>query len=267
MKFASPALCCFIARESRRCRTLFAAQGGSNMQRLRAWYDELRTKAPGLIALAMVGVLNWIVSDALNFTAIVSELNIDVSGFNRVYHTLLPEFGLFGVMFVGALVCWLIDLDRLTRLIFFIANGIATFNVCNYVVDLMLSLTRRAGNRDAALLLVDAVLVWLMNLIVFTIWFWMLDRGGPDRRATPDEQRAELLFPQHQAPVAGWDNWQPGFTDYLYAAFGSSTSLGPNDTLVLSRRFKVLSMVQTINSLAVIALIAARAIGLFTASR
>jgi len=235
-------------------------------QRLRAWYNELRHTGPGLIALAVVGILNWIVSDVLSFTTIVSELNIDVSGFSLVYRTLLPEFGLFGVMFVIAFICWLFDWDRLTRIIFFIANGIATFNVCNYVLDLLLSLTRREGNRDAALLLVDAVLVWAMNLIVFTIWLWMLDRGGADRRGTPSEARPELLFPQHQAPAPGWEAWQPGFIDYLYAAFGSSTSLGPNDTLIMSRRFKVLSMLQTINSLAVIALIAARAIGLFTAT-
>jgi hypothetical protein len=189
-----------------------------------------------------------------------------VRAFDQVANTLLPEFGLFGVLFLVAFVSWLFDWDRLTRGVFLIANLIATYNVSNYVFDLILSLTHREGNRDAALLLVDAVLVWLMNWIVFTIWFWILDAGGPDRRGTIHAKRIELQFKQQEEPIPGWEHWRPGFLDYLFAAFGSSTSLGPNDVSILSRRFKILTMVQTLNSLAVVALIAARAIGLFTVS-
>ncbi len=235
-------------------------------QQLHAFYNERRRKGPGLVALAIVGIINWIVSDVLSFSALVSELNIDLSGFKQVANTLLPEFGLFGLLFIAASVCWLFDWDRLTRAIFFIANGIATFNVCNYAVDLLFSITQRSGNRDAAFLLLDAVLVWLMNLIVFTLWYWMLDRGGPDRRGTPGERRRDWLFPQDQAEVAGWEGWRPGFSDYLYAAFAYSASFGPNDIQVLSHRFKYLTMMQILLSLMVVVMIAARAINLFTTS-
>ncbi|HTP10321.1 MAG TPA: DUF1345 domain-containing protein [Anaerolineae bacterium] len=234
-------------------------------ERWRAFYDERRRQGPGLIALAIVGILNWIVSDVLNFSALVSQLNIDMSGFKQVANMLLPEFGLFGTLFIMGVICWLFDWDRLTRVIFFIANGIATFLVANYAFDLLFSLTKRSGNRDAALLLIDAVLVWLMNLIVFTIWYWMLDRGGPDRRSTPYAGRRDWLFPQDQSSVEGWEAWKPGFTDYLYAAFAYSASFGPNDTQMLSQRFKILSMAQTMLSLMVVVMIAARAINLFTA--
>ena len=232
---------------------------------LRAWYDERRKKGPGLIALAVVGVINWIVLDVLSFSALVSQLNIDLAGFKQVANVLLPEFGLFGVLFVVAFICWLFDWDRLTRFIFFSANTIATFLVANYAFDLLFSITKRSGNRDAAFLLIDAVLVWLMNLIVFTIWYWMLDRGGPDRRGTPDEQRRDWLFPQDQATIAGWEDWKPGFSDYVYAAFAYSASFGPNDIQVLSHRFKYLTMLQILLSLMVVVMIAARAINLFTA--
>jgi hypothetical protein len=233
--------------------------------RLRSFYNERRKKGPGLIALAIVGIINWIVSDVLNFSALVSQLNIDMSAFKQVANTLLPEFGLFGTLFVIALIGWLVDWDRLTRAIFFLANGIATFLVANYAFDLLFSLTKRSGNRDAAFLLIDAVLVWLMNLIVFTLWYWMLDRGGPDRRGTPQERRRDWLFPQDQSAVEGWERWKPGFSDYLYAAFAYSASFGPNDTQMLSQRFKYLSMAQTMLSLMVVVMIAARAINLFTA--
>jgi hypothetical protein len=234
-------------------------------ERLRTFYEERRRKGPGLIALAIIGIINWIVSDVLNFSALVSQLNIDMSAFKQVANVLLPEFGLFGTLFVITLICWLLDWDRVTRAIFFIANGIATFLVANYAWDLLWSITKRSGNRDAAFLLIDAVLVWLMNLIVFTIWYWMLDRGGPDRRGTPQAARRDWLFPQDQSSVAGWEDWKPGFSDYLYAAFAYSASFGPNDTQMLSQRFKVLSMAQTILSLMVVVMIAARAINLFTA--
>jgi hypothetical protein len=234
-------------------------------ERLRVFYDERRRKGPGLIALAIVGIINWIVSDVLNFSALVSQLNIDIPAFKEVANTLLPEFGLFGTLFALAVICWLFDWDRVTRAIFFIANGIATFLVANYAWDLLWSITKRSGNRDAAFLLLDAFLVWLMNLIVFTIWYWMLDRGGPDRRSTPQAGRRDWLFPQDQSSVEGWEDWKPGFSDYLYAAFAYSASFGPNDTQMLSQRFKILSMTQTVLSLMVVVMIAARAINLFTA--
>jgi hypothetical protein len=234
-------------------------------QYLRAFYDERRHKGPGLIALAIIGLINWIVSDVLSFSSLINQLDIDLSGFKQVASVLLPDFGLFGTLFLIALVCWLLDWDRLTRVIFFLANGIATFLVANYAFDLLFSITKRSGNRDAAFLLIDAVLVWLMNLIVFTIWYWMLDRGGPDRRGTPQAGRRDWLFPQDQSSVAGWEDWKPGFSDYLYAAFAYSASFGPNDTQMLSQRFKYLSMAQTMLSLMVVVMIAARAINLFTA--
>jgi hypothetical protein len=234
-------------------------------EKLHTFYNERRRKGPGLIALAIVGSINWIVSDVLNFSSLVSQLNLDIPAFKQVANTLLPEFGLFGVLFTVALISWLFDWDRLTRAIFFIANGIATFLVANYAFDLLFSLTKRSGNRDAAFLLIDAVLVWLMNLIVFTIWYWMLDRGGPDRRGTAQAARRDWLFPQDQSSVEGWEDWKPGFTDYIYAAFAYSASFGPNDTQMLSQRFKVLSMAQTMLSLMVVVMIAARAINLFTA--
>ncbi len=240
-------------------------RGHSVNERIHVFYNERRRKGPGLVALAIVGIINWIVSDVLNFSSLVNRLNIDMSAFNQVANTLLPEFGLFSTLFLVALICWLFDWDRLTRAIFFFANTIATILVAGYAFNLLFSITKRSGNRDAAFLLIDAVLVWLMNLIVFAIWYWMLDRGGPDRRGTPQAGRRDWLFPQDQSSIEGWENWRPGFSDYLYAAFAYSASFGPNDTQMLSQRFKYLSMAQTMLSLMVVVMIAARAINLFTA--
>ena len=119
-------------------------------------------------------------------------------------------------------------------------------------------------------LLVSAGALWLTNVLVFALWYWHLDAGGPNER----DQRAghchgSFLFPQmtmseERLAEAGQANWSPGFVDYLFLAFNSSTALSPADTAVLSRWAKLLMMVQAVISLTVIAIIAARAINTLT---
>ena len=67
-------------------------------EKLRTFYNERRRKGPGLIALGVIGIINWIVSDVLNFSSLVSQLNIDTSAFTQIANTLLPDFGLFGTL-------------------------------------------------------------------------------------------------------------------------------------------------------------------------
>jgi hypothetical protein len=117
-------------------------------------------------------------------------------------------------------------------------------------------------------LLQSACELWITNIIVFASWYWRLDAGGPYAR----EQRGEhtdgaFLFPQmvlsQEAQVAmGEDQWSPGFIDYLFLAFNTSTAFSPTDSPVLSRWAKVLMMSQSLISLATVALLAARAVNI-----
>jgi hypothetical protein len=117
-------------------------------------------------------------------------------------------------------------------------------------------------------LLKSACELWITNILVFASWYWRLDAGGPYAR----ELRAEhvdgaFLFPQmtlsQEAQVAmGEDNWSPGFIDYLFLAFNTSTAFSPTDSPVLSRWAKVMMMVQSLISLATVVLLAARAINI-----
>ena len=109
-------------------------------------------------------------------------------------------------------------------------------------------------------LLLSASLLWMTNILVFALWYWKLDAGGPMGREQPGAQ-GSFLFPQLTRPVAERDQtWSPNFLDYLFLAFNTSTAFSPTDTAVLSRWAKVLTMLQSIISLAIIALLAARAI-------
>jgi hypothetical protein len=114
----------------------------------------------------------------------------------------------------------------------------------------------------------SAASLWCTNILVFALWYWRLDAGGPhdrDLRATHDA--GSFLFPQMtMAPEAreavGQAVWRPGFMDYLFLAFNTSTAFSPTDTAPLTRWAKVLMMTQSILSLIVLALLAARAINI-----
>jgi hypothetical protein len=117
-------------------------------------------------------------------------------------------------------------------------------------------------------LLRSAAALWCTNIIVFASWYWRLDAGGPHAR----EQRGvhcdgAFLFPQMAlTPEARRemceDTWSPGFVDYLFLAFNTSTAFSPTDSPVLTRWAKVLMMIQSFISLATVALIAARAVNI-----
>ena len=115
-------------------------------------------------------------------------------------------------------------------------------------------------------LLLSSGALWLTNVLVFALWYWHLDAGGPNERDTRGGHcHGSFLFPQmtmndQSLAEANQENWFPGFVDYLFLAFNTSTALSPADTAVLSRWAKLLMMVQAAISLTVIAVLAARAI-------
>jgi hypothetical protein len=117
-------------------------------------------------------------------------------------------------------------------------------------------------------LLRAAAELWVSNVLVFASWYWRLDGGGPnerDRRHT--HQAGAFLFPQmtlseELRKELGQHPWNPGFVDYLFLAFNTSTAFSPTDVPVLSRWAKVMMIVQSSISLAAIALLAARAVNI-----
>jgi hypothetical protein len=112
----------------------------------------------------------------------------------------------------------------------------------------------------ALALLRDAALVWVVNLLTFSLWYWELDGGGPGRRHHQGYRSADFAFPQAALDQARGAPWLPHYVDYLFLAFTASTAFSPTDTLVLSVRAKLLMMTQALISLVVLTIIAARAI-------
>lgn len=116
-------------------------------------------------------------------------------------------------------------------------------------------------------LLRSAVALWISNVLVFASWYWRLDAGGPHRRDLREAHtEGAFLFPQmmtlHPGSKLASAAWKPGFVDYLFLAFNTSTAFSPTDVPVLSRWAKVMMMVQSCISLGTLAILAARAINI-----
>jgi hypothetical protein len=119
-------------------------------------------------------------------------------------------------------------------------------------------------------LLVSSVILWITNILVFALWYWNLDAGGPHKRESPNFKGiTAFLFPQKQIAMMenpkipeSIENWEPKFIDYLFLAFNTSTAFSPTDTPILSRWAKCMGMTQALISLTIVMVLAARAINI-----
>jgi len=103
--------------------------------------------------------------------------------------------------------------------------------------------------------------VWLTNVIVFGLWYWELDRGGPAARQEPAHRRPDFLFPQMSVPGSS-PGWAPSLLDYIYTSFTNATAFSPTDTLPLTAWSKLLMMLQSLASLIMVAVVISRAVNI-----
>ncbi len=111
-------------------------------------------------------------------------------------------------------------------------------------------------------LVYSAVAIWITNVVIYGLWFWEIDRGGPHRRAGNTTAWPDLQFPQMENPHLARADWYPRFIDYLYTSFANGTSFAPADAMPLSARAKALFASESIVSLVTIAVVAARAVNI-----
>jgi uncharacterized membrane protein len=115
---------------------------------------------------------------------------------------------------------------------------------------------------DATNLLWFGGSIWLTNIVVFGLWYWEFDRGGPGARAEAIDPYPDFLFPQMSDPEYAPQNWAPSFFDYLYTSFTNASAFSPTDVLPLTRWAKILMMVQSATSLITVGLVIARAVNI-----
>jgi hypothetical protein len=148
-----------------------------------------------------------------------------------------------------------------TRILTFTANFIITGAMIASLIHLVAGIPQHLEMPKA--LLRSASALWVANILVFALWYWKLDAGGPLRRERPlGLMDSSFLFPQMLRREEQDQSWTPHFVDYLFLAFNTSTAFSPTDTAVLSRGAKLGMMVQSLVSLTIIALLAARAVNI-----
>ena len=191
-------------------------------------------------------------------------------------HTALPSYLLLGPrwVFPAIVVALLVPTvishakknHQLNRVVGFAVTSLVTLGLVVSVILLIGALP--AHKETPTELLLSAGSLWVTNILVFALWYWRLDAGGPHGR---DQRRGHsegaFLFPQmtmipQERSSAGEEDWSPNFVDYLFLAFNTSTAFSPTDAPVLARWAKLLMMLQSLISLTVIALLAGRAVNI-----
>jgi uncharacterized membrane protein len=134
-------------------------------------------------------------------------------------------------------------------------------------IVLLVHLLVNGAQATAPTLLRAAVHMWVVNVLLFGLWYWQLDGGGPIDRPRCTHAERDFLFPQHTEPVLAESGWQPEFLDYLYLSFTNATAFSPTDTMPLSRWAKMLMLVQSAISLALAVMVVARAVNILQVSK
>ena len=152
---------------------------------------------------------------------------------------------------------------RIDKLFGYAISTVITLALAASLVLLIVRLPSKTESPGS--LLASATTLWITNVLVFAIWYWRLDAGGPHAREKRGAHTAgAFFFPQMMdgVPIEHPETWMPRFVDYLFLAFNTSTAFSPTDTAILSRWAKALCMLQSLIALSIIAILASRAVGM-----
>ena len=154
---------------------------------------------------------------------------------------------------------WL-RIESNVTLVFFVFMGLALVKALGYLLSTMV---RHSAEVTGVQLLTSSIAVWATNVLIFSVAYWRIDRGGPEARANHASTKPDWLFPQHSAPPEYVPlDWHPTFVDYLFFAFDTATAFSPTDDVPLTPRAKLLMMLESIISLVTIIAVAARAVNM-----
>ena len=151
------------------------------------------------------------------------------------------------------------DTDDCTSMVLI---GLITFaNAASAVLLIHAILTSKTVTHAGPLIATGAS-IWATNVIAFALWYWEFDRGGPVNRFLGTHRYPDLMFPQMASPELAPADWEPVFVDYLYFSFTNATAFSPTDVMPLAKWAKLTMLVQSSVSLAIGALVIARAINI-----
>jgi len=211
-----------------------------------------------IIVLAIITLHDFLLSNTLSIPGVLGRIAlVKLISLDRVASSL--EFIVPIVILATMLVLWFTESDQWVHTLAIVYLAWVTIRLTTKVALVSYVIASRPQS-GVGVLLKDTVVLWIANVLLFGAWYWIIDAGGPRIRREGPAQRFDFAFPQRVASLPGWQNWQPGFWDYVFLGFCGSTQFGLADTLVLSLRAKLLLMLQAALSLTVIVFIASIAI-------
>lgn len=122
-----------------------------------------------------------------------------------------------------------------------------------------------SGNeKSGGQLLLKAITIWGTNVMIFGLWYWALDQGGPVRRVQANPPSHDFQFPQLENPQLAEPDWRTHLVDYVYVSFTNSIAFSPTDAMPLTRRAKLLMLIESSVSAITLLLAAARAVNILS---
>jgi hypothetical protein len=220
----------------------------------------LRTRGLSLAVVVMVMFLIAAVQGAIFYSVGMGPLR----RFESVAF-LIVVTGFYSLRIVFLLVLaalWLLNRKRALFRTIIAANVYFTLGL---LVDVISFIRVLAGLREAQALLMDAALMSLSNILIFSIWYWIIDPPGVEKEPRDDAPWA-FLFPQRDSDLPQFASWSPRYADYLFIGFTTSFAFSPTDALPLTRTAKMLMLVQAAISVVIVIGIAAGAINALVGS-
>ena len=154
---------------------------------------------------------------------------------------------------------WL-RVERAVTLLFFVAAALVTLANLGNLIGAMV---HRPSDISGLQLFASSIAVWVTNVLIFSLLYWQMDRGGPEARVNNAGTKPDWLFPQEGAPAEDVPpGWRPAFVDYLFLGYSTATEFSTTDVMPLTSRAKMLMMLESTISLATIVVVAARAINI-----
>ncbi|HEV7460151.1 MAG TPA: hypothetical protein VGN78_06430 [Solirubrobacteraceae bacterium] len=149
---------------------------------------------------------------------------------------------------------------RVRRFALLVIGLVTLTNVVSLV--LLVHFLINGGKAGGHSLILSGVVLWVTNVLLFAVWYWEMDRGGPVERHQNPHAWPDFQFPQMENPQFAPKGWMPGFLDYLYTSLTNATAFSPTDTMPLTQTAKIIMGVQGVSALVTVGLVVARAVNI-----
>ncbi len=207
-----------------------------------------------ILAIGFIPLYDFLLSDGMSLPLAIQNSTLgSLRLMDRVASGL--EFWVPVVAITLLLILWLTGRNKWVHPIVIAYLIWVTLRLTAKVI-LVLEILLSRQQRGPGVLVKDTLVLWFVNILLFGVWYWIVDGGGPRVRHDAKVQRYDVAFPQRMAALPGWEDWKSGFWDYIFLGFAGSTQFSLGDTGLLSVRVKMLFMLQVTLSIAIIVFIA-----------